>query len=107
MKCPVLSSLLCCTLLSGCGSVTGRTSLADGETYYSGLKTDVAVIQGDSEHDYNFVQGTLWTLDIPLSLVGDTLMLPVDFFHGPWRYAIKPATSTAPQNNAGKTATAS
>ncbi|MEZ2604646.1 YceK/YidQ family lipoprotein [Kluyvera intermedia] len=102
MKCLILSSLLCCTLLTGCGSVTGRTSLADGETYYPGVKTDVVVISGDSEHDYNFVQGTLWTLDIPLSLIVDTLMLPVDFFHGPWRYTVKPVTSPVPQNNGGK-----
>lgn len=85
--------LLSCLLLTGCGSITGRTSLAQGETWYPGLKTDIAVVRGDSEHDYNFVQGTLWTLDMPLSLIGDTLMLPVDYFHGPWVY--QPATPSS------------
>ncbi|MFX5085309.1 YceK/YidQ family lipoprotein, partial [Acinetobacter baumannii] len=54
------------------------------ETWYPGVKTDIAVIRGDSEYDYNYLQGTLWTLDTPLSFIGDTLMLPVDYFHGPW-----------------------
>lgn len=49
-----------------------------------GLKRIIAVIRGDSEYDYNYLQGTLWTLDTPLSFIGDTLMLPVDYFHGPW-----------------------
>ena len=73
-----------CFLLTGCGSVMGRTTLAEGETWYPGVKTDIAVIRGDSEYDYNYLQGTLWTLDTPLSFIGDTLMLPVDYFHGPW-----------------------
>jgi len=94
MKQTIVGCLLSCLLLSGCGSVTGRTSLAQGETWYPGLKTDIAVVEGDSEHDYNFVQGTLWTLDMPLSLIGDTLMLPVDYFHGPWLYQPKTAAST-------------
>ena len=84
MKQKIACSLLSCLLLSGCGSIMGRTRLAQGETWYPGLKTDIAVAKGDSEHDYNFVQGALWTLDMPLSLIGDTLMLPVDYFHGPW-----------------------
>ncbi|WP_375294104.1 YceK/YidQ family lipoprotein [Klebsiella michiganensis] len=73
-----------CFLLAGCGSVMGRTSLAEGETWYPGVKTDIAVIRGDSEYDYNYLQGILWTLDTPLSFIGDTLMLPIDYFHGPW-----------------------
>lgn len=42
-----------CFLLTGCGSVMGRTTLAEGETWYPGVKTDIAVIRGDSEYDYN------------------------------------------------------
>lgn len=78
-------SVLFCFFLTGCGSVMGRTSLADGEIWYPGVKTDFTVIGGDSESDYNFLQGTIWTLDTPLSFIGDTLLLPVDYFHGPWK----------------------
>ncbi|WP_312670001.1 YceK/YidQ family lipoprotein [Pseudescherichia sp.] len=94
MKRKFVCSFLSCLLLSGCGSVMGRTSLAQGETWYPGPKTDIDVVKGDSEHDYNFVQGTLWTLDMPLSLIGDTLMLPVDYFHGPWRLQTSSASSS-------------
>lgn len=80
----VMGCMAVCFLLTGCGSVMGRTSLAEGETWYPGVKTDIAVIRGDSEYDYNYLQGTLWTLDTPLSFIGDTLMLPIDYFHGPW-----------------------
>lgn len=47
----------------------------------SGVKTDIAVIRGDSEYDYNYLQETLWALDIHCRFIGDTLMLPVDYFH--------------------------
>lgn len=80
----VMGCMAVCFLLTGWGSVMGRTTLAEGETWYPGVKTDIAVIRGDSEYDYNYLQGTLWTLDTPLSFIGDTLMLPVDYFHGPW-----------------------
>lgn len=64
----------------------GRTSLADGNILYPGVKTDITVIGGDSESDYNFLQATLWTLDTPFSFIGDTILIPVDYFHGPWLY---------------------
>ena len=84
MNAKAMGCIAVCLLLTGCGSVMGRTTLAEGETWYPGVKTDIAVIRGDSEYDYNYLQGTLWTLDTPLSFIGDTLMLPVDYFHGPW-----------------------
>lgn len=86
MKYLLVSCVLCGAFLTGCGSITGRTHLAEGNTYYPGVQTDIEGAQGDSEHDYNFIQGTLWVLDLPFSAIGDTLMLPMDYFHGPWRY---------------------
>jgi uncharacterized protein YceK len=62
----------------------GKNLSGGGRNVVSRVKTDIAVIRGDSEYDYNYLQGTLWTLDTPLSFIGDTLMLPVDYFHGPW-----------------------
>ena len=78
MNAKAMGCMAVCFLLTGCGSVMGRTSLAEGETWYPGVKTDIAVIRGDSEYDYNYL------LDTPLSFMGDTLMLPIDYFHGPW-----------------------
>lgn len=79
-----VAGVMACFLLCGCGSVSGRTTLAEGDTWYPGVKTDVRVARGAGEHDYNYLQGTIWTLDMPFSLIGDTLMLPIDYFHGPW-----------------------
>lgn len=89
MNLKTITCTIFCFLLTGCGSVMGRTSLAEGDNWYPGVQTDITIIQGDSESDYNFMQGTLWTLDIPFSVIGDTIMLPVDYFHGPWVLKIK------------------
>lgn len=63
-------------LLSGCGSVISRTlpGQGHGNQYYPGVQWDLR----DS--------GWRWltVLDLPLSLVFDTLMLPIDAQHGPW-----------------------
>lgn len=63
-------------LLSGCGSIISRTvpGQGHGNQFYPGVQWDV--------------RDTAWRfltiIDLPLSLVMDTLLLPVDAHHGPY-----------------------
>ena len=61
-------------LLSGCGSIISRTmpGQGHGNQYYPGV--DVR----DSAWRYVTI------LDLPFSLVIDTLLLPIDIHHGPY-----------------------
>ena len=63
-------------LLSGCGSIISRTvpGQGHGNQYYPGVQWDVR----DSGWRY------LTILDLPFSLVFDTLLLPLDASHGPY-----------------------
>ncbi|MDF7649776.1 YceK/YidQ family lipoprotein [Pantoea sp. Acro-805] len=63
-------------LLSGCGSIISRTipGQGHGSQYYPGVQWDVR------EGPWR----VLTILDLPLSLVMDTLLLPVDAHHGPY-----------------------
>ena len=63
------------TLLSGCGSIISRTipGQGHGNQYYPGVQWDVR----DSAWRYVTI------LDLPFSLVFDTLLLPIDIHHGP------------------------
>ncbi|WP_075180958.1 YceK/YidQ family lipoprotein [Pantoea sp. 1.19] len=67
---------LCASLLSGCGSIISRTlpGQGHGNQYYPGVQWDV--------RDGGWRWLTI--LDLPLSLLLDTLLLPVDIQHGPW-----------------------
>lgn len=68
--------VLLTTLLAGCGSIISRTvpGQGHGNQYYPGVQWDV--------------RDTAWRvitiIDLPLSLVVDTLLLPVDAHHGPY-----------------------
>lgn len=63
-------------LLSGCGSIISRTmpGQGHGNQYYLGVQWDVR----DSAWRYVTI------LDLPFSLVIDTLLLPIDIHHGPY-----------------------
>ncbi|WP_230326353.1 YceK/YidQ family lipoprotein [Citrobacter sp. Res13-Sevr-PEB04-36] len=63
-------------LLSGCGSIISRTipGQGHGNQYYPGVQWDVR----DSAWRYVTV------LDLPFSLVFDTLLLPLDIHNGPY-----------------------
>lgn len=63
-------------LLSGCGSIISRTIPGQGlgNQYYPGVQWDVR------DSGWRF----LTILDLPLSLVFDTLLLPIDAQHGPY-----------------------
>ena len=65
---------VCVLLLSGCGSIISRAvpGQGHGNQYYPGVQWDVR----DSSWRY------LTIIDLPLSLVVDTLLLPVDASHG-------------------------
>lgn len=63
-------------LLTGCGSIISRTVPGQGHNnqYYPGVQWDVR------DSAWRFLR----ILDLPLSLVIDTLLLPVDAQHGPY-----------------------
>lgn len=63
-------------LLTGCGSIISRTAPGQGHgnQYYPGVQWDVR----------DGPWRVLTILDLPLSLVMDTLLLPVDAQHGPY-----------------------
>jgi uncharacterized protein YceK len=63
--------------LSGCGSFISRAypGQAKGQQFYPGVRWDL--------RSKNFRAMAL--MDLPLSLLVDTLLLPVDFAHGPYR----------------------
>lgn len=64
----------CMMLLTGCGSIISRTvpGQGHGHQYYPGVQWDMR----DGAWRY------LTLLDLPLSLIVDTLLLPVDAQHG-------------------------
>ncbi len=74
LKTGVLALAVIC--LSGCGSIISRTvpGQGHGNQYYPGVQWDVR----------DGAWRVLTILDLPLSLVVDTLLLPVDSSHGPY-----------------------
>ncbi|AIR01881.1 YceK/YidQ family lipoprotein [Pluralibacter gergoviae] len=72
----IAAVVLIAILLSGCGSVISRTvpGQGHGNQYFPGVKWDVR----DGAWRW------LTILDLPFSLVFDTLLLPIDAHHGPW-----------------------
>lgn len=71
-------------LLAGCGSIMGRTTLQEGHTYYAGVHNDMARVSGTGNYDYDFMTRSRAFIDLPFSLLVDTLYAPVDYFHGPY-----------------------
>ncbi|CNH97057.1 lipoprotein [Yersinia intermedia] len=63
-------------LLSGCGSIISRTvpGQGHGHQYYPGVQWDMR----DGPWKYVTV------IDVPLSMIVDTFMLPIDARHGPY-----------------------
>lgn len=63
-------------ILSGCGSIISRAvpGQGHGNQYYPGVQWDVR----------DGPWRVLIILDLPLSLVVDTMLLPVDAHHGPY-----------------------
>jgi uncharacterized protein YceK len=72
----IITVVIMAMLLSGCGSIISRTipGQGHGNQYYPGVQWDVR----DSKWRY------LTVLDLPFSLVFDTLLLPIDAHHGPY-----------------------
>jgi len=63
-------------VLSGCGSIISRTvpGQGHGNQYYPGVQWDVR------DSAWRFIT----IIDLPLSLILDTLLVPVDASHGPY-----------------------
>lgn len=72
----VMAMGLSILVLSGCGSIISRTMPGQGQgnQYYPGVQWDVR------DRPWRFIA----IIDLPLSLVVDTLLLPVDARHGPY-----------------------
>lgn len=62
--------------LTGCGSIISRTvpGQGHGNQYYPGVQWDVR------EGPWRYVT----VIDVPLSMIVDTFMLPIDARHGPY-----------------------
>ncbi|WP_092875167.1 YceK/YidQ family lipoprotein [Izhakiella capsodis] len=67
---------LCTLLLSGCGSIISRIVPGQGHShqYYPGVRWDLR----------DKPWRVLTIIDLPLSAVFDTLLLPIDLHHGPY-----------------------
>lgn len=67
---------LAAVMLCGCGSIISRAvpGQGHGNQYYPGVQWDIR------DKPWRF----LAIIDLPLSLVVDTLLLPVDASHGPY-----------------------
>ncbi len=63
--------------LSGCGSIISRTVPGQGHDnqYYPGVQWDLR----DGPWRY------ITVIDVPLSMIVDTFMLPIDARHGPYK----------------------
>ncbi|AIN16490.1 hypothetical protein BZ17_4145 [Yersinia pseudotuberculosis IP 32953] len=63
-------------LLSGCGSIISRTvpGQGQGHQYYPGVQWDMR------EGPWKYIT----VIDVPLSMIVDTFMLPIDAQHGPY-----------------------
>ena len=90
----VVSPLLC-----GCAAYLNTLDCPDwrgSRTVYGGTSTDCEIIKvsltNGFSHPLRFAAiGTLATIDLPLSVVGDTLTLPITLNHTP-----NPKSSDAP-----------
>ena len=72
----IIAVILLTCLLTGCGSIISRTvsGQGHGNQYYPGVQWDMR----DSPWRY------IRVLDLPFSLIFDTLLLPIDASHGPY-----------------------
>lgn len=68
--------MIAAVALTGCGSIISRTvpGQGHGNQYYPGVQWDVR----DGPWRY------ITVIDVPLSMIVDTFMLPIDARHGPY-----------------------
>lgn len=73
---PVILSVL--LSITGCGSIVGRTPLANADSaYYPGVKVDGQVVT-EFVHTPLIIFVPFAFVDLPISFVVDTVLLPVD-----------------------------
>lgn len=73
----------CLLTLSGCMSFAARydPSIYDNKNqFYPGVKLTFDVIEEDSP----YFPGKILFIDLPFTLVADTLLIPIDALHGPY-----------------------
>lgn len=73
----LIAVLMMAVLLSGCGSIISRVvpGQGHGNQYYPGVRWDVR------EGAWRYIT----VLDLPFSLIFDTMLLPIDISHGPYQ----------------------
>lgn len=87
-----LAAALAMTMLTGCGTVRSSEQVqADSPKVFSGTRLDLAALSADHETLDEFarfgIEAPLYPgVDLPLSLIGDTLLLP----YSGWYVATEP-----------------
>jgi len=76
-KCHIAGFIACASLVStsGCSSVMMHSGPSEG--YYPGTRASTNVI---TDEDSGWVMKPLAVLDLPFSVVLDTLLLPLDYY---------------------------
>jgi len=76
-KCHIAGFIACASLVStsGCSSVMMHSGPSEG--YYPGTRASANVI---TDEDSGWVMKPLAVLDLPFSVVLDTLLLPLDYY---------------------------
>ena len=79
----ILLSGLLPALLCGCATVENNTGVFGERKPYGGVLGDYAALVGPTEGHAYFPPPlkVIFILDMPFSLVGDTLMLPFNLYH--------------------------
>jgi uncharacterized protein YceK len=75
-------ALAVCAMTSGCASIFAR-SAGGVDEFYVGAKTDWAIITEGGKGDFGaYTEGLklFAVLDLPLSAILDTVLLPIDLF---------------------------
>src|SRR4029079_6814850 len=90
-------ALMATALLSGCGTVANMQETSgitppggrgEPSRVYGGVQSDFSAIQASVQQVSNGEQDSvarllIWALDVPLSLIGDTVTLPYILAHQP------------------------
>ena len=81
-------ALIVIMAIAGCGTIISRTPgpmQSQNAGIYNGVRTDLSMIQSDND------MGVVAALDVPLSIVTDSVLLPLDIVTWWARYDPKTA----------------
>jgi len=75
-----LSCLTSMILCSGCGSVVSRINSPNANPVYIGTRSDFHSVANNHGMNSEIWHRAIWVLDVPFSVVADTLWLPFDLY---------------------------